>query len=166
MKKQKKGCVYFFKHTGLKPIKIGYTNNESPINRFNQFKTYAPFGAEIIGFIKTTEAKKIETKLHNKYSGLRMDGEWFEMSESQIKTEIDFYTSKEETKLKNDFQIAWAKSLDVKKENILVKLDQEKLTKFEAFKILYKDTKSATKLSKKLKVSRSMVYRYIKKLNK
>lgn len=163
MKKQKKGCVYFFKHTGLKPIKIGYTNNESPINRFNQFKTYAPFGAEIIGFIKTTEAKEIETKLHLKYSSFRLDGEWFEISESQIKTEIDFYTSKEETKLKNNFQIAWAKSLDVKKESVLVKLDQEKVTKYEAFKILYKDTKSATKLSKKLKVSRSMIYKYIKK---
>ena len=161
MKKQKKGCVYFFKHTGLKPIKIGYTNNESPINRFSQFKTYAPFGAEIIGFIKTTEAKKIETKLHNKYSSLRMDGEWFEISEKQIKTEIDFYTSKEDIKLKNDFQIAWAKSLDDKKENILVKLDQGQISKYQAFKALYKKNRNKKELSNKLNVSIQTIYKYI-----
>ena len=47
----KKGCVYFFRHIGLTPVKIGFSTHESPIGRFEQFKTYAPYGSEIIGFI-------------------------------------------------------------------------------------------------------------------
>ena len=40
---ENKGCVYFFRHIGLSPIKIGYSTHESPLDRFNQFKTYAEF---------------------------------------------------------------------------------------------------------------------------
>ena len=111
---EKKGCVYFFRHVGLEPIKIGYSSNSSPINRFNQFKTYAPFGAEIIGFIQTSEPKDIETKLHQKYAHKRLDGEWFLINEDECKNEIDFYTSKEDIRKRNEFQIAWAKSLHEK----------------------------------------------------
>ena len=53
-----KGCVYFFKHKGVSPIKIGYTNNVSPINRFENFKTYSPYGSEIGGFIETDKPKE------------------------------------------------------------------------------------------------------------
>ena len=67
----KKGCVYFFKHIGLTPIKIGYSENESPFNRFTQFKTYAPYGSEILGFIIISDAKELETLLHKKYASKR-----------------------------------------------------------------------------------------------
>ena len=72
--KMKKGCVYFFKHVGLSPIKIGYTENESPINRFETFKTYAPYGAEIVGFFRCNNPLKIEAELHFKYSHRRLKG--------------------------------------------------------------------------------------------
>lgn len=94
MESSKKGYVYFFKHINLNPIKIGYTLNESPMNRFNQFKTYAPFGAEIVGFIETEKAKKLESDLHKKYSDKRMEGEWFDISVDCVKKEIETHQQK------------------------------------------------------------------------
>jgi len=34
--KSEKGCVYFFRHIGLTPVKIGFSTNESPFDRFEQ----------------------------------------------------------------------------------------------------------------------------------
>lgn len=90
--KKQKGCVYFFRHLGLTPVKIGYSENESPKNRFNQFKTYAPYGAEMLGFIITDDSKSLETNLHKKYSDKRLSGEWFEITEKEVNNEINYYT--------------------------------------------------------------------------
>lgn len=103
-----KGCVYFFRHIGLSPVKIGYSINESPINRFEQFKTYAPFGAELLGFIKTERAKELETELHRKYSRDRIKGEWFEISKEEAEKCISFYSNINDIEEMNMFQIAWA----------------------------------------------------------
>ena len=111
-----KGCVYFFKHAGLSPIKIGYSRHESPISRFEQFKTYAPFGAELIGFIRTAEAKKFESELHQKFATNRVKGEWFEISKSDAEKCISFYSNLEDIEEFNNFQIAWARSLNEKIE--------------------------------------------------
>jgi hypothetical protein len=104
------GCVYFFKHVGLTPIKIGYSQNESPFNRFEQFKTYAPFGAELIGFIRTKTAKELETLLHQKFSRDRLKGEWFEISKDEAEKCIKFHSDLEHIEELNSFQIAWAKT--------------------------------------------------------
>ncbi len=103
-----KGCVYFFKHVGLSPIKIGYSTNTSPIGRFDQFKTYAPFGAELIGFIKTHNAKELETQLHQKFASMRLVGEWFEMTVPDAEKWIKFYSDIEDIQEMNNFQVAWA----------------------------------------------------------
>jgi hypothetical protein len=105
---EEKGCVYFFKHVGLSPIKIGYSENESPFFRFNQFKTYAPFGAELIGFIKTKNAKELETTLHQKYARDRIKGEWFEITKEDAEKCIKYYSELEDIEEMNSFQIAWA----------------------------------------------------------
>lgn len=112
----KKGCVYFFRHVGLSPIKIGYSENESPYKRFEQFKTYAPFGAELIGFIRTTRAKELETELHNKYSRDRIKGEWFEITKDESEKCITFYSNLEDIEEMNNFQVFWAKSF-IKENN-------------------------------------------------
>lgn len=108
---QIKGCVYFFRHIGLEPVKIGYSTSESPLDRFNQFKTYAPYGSEILGFIICDEPYLIEQKLHLKYSGQRLNGEWFNISEENVNKEINFYSNIEDINDRNNFQIAWAKEL-------------------------------------------------------
>lgn len=156
-----KGCVYFFRHIGLTPVKIGYSTNPSPINRFSQFKTYAPYGCEILGFIQTDAAKETEALLHRKFSSYRLDGEWFEITEEQVIKEVDFYTNKEDIKERNDFQIAWAKSLMVDKEKVIELLGS---SNFETFKKEYlKDNNiNRTHAAIKYKVSRKTIHAWVK----
>ena len=112
-----KGCVYFFRHIGLTPVKIGYSNSESPIGRFEQFKTFAPYGSEIIGFIRTYDAKQLETTLHERFSAFRLSGEWFDITQEQCESVISFYSNIEDIKEKNEFQIEWAKKVEFKYNN-------------------------------------------------
>lgn len=83
------GCVYFFKHKGLEPVKIGYSTNNDPFKRFAQFQTYAPFGAEIVGFERSSMALTMEQNIHKKYKDRRLSGEWFLITDEEIKAEIE-----------------------------------------------------------------------------
>lgn len=115
MSEKNKGCVYFFKHTGLDPVKIGYSANASPIKRFEQFKTYAPYGAQLIGFINTIDPEKLESDLHKKYRSHRMMGEWFDIKIEDVNKEILFHSNIEDIRDKNEFEILWAKKRSNKK---------------------------------------------------
>lgn len=161
---KEKGCVYFFRHIGLTPVKIGFSTNESPLNRFNQFKTYAPYGSEILGFIQTNEAKEIETKLHLKYNQKRLTGEWFEITEKEVNLEIDFYSNIEDIKLRNDFQIAWANTVSKRNEKIIHEIKKEYNSARDEFIKMYKENPKLNKLktSKILGVSRKTLYDWIK----
>lgn len=167
-----RGCVYFFRHIGLTPVKIGYSENESPINRFNQFKTYAPYGSEILGFIIISNAKEIETLLHNKFASKRLSGEWFELTEEDVLKEIDFYTNISDIKNRNDFQIAWAKEIENRKNNIKNDIENNVSdtykTKKEKFLKKYSLNKSLniTKEADFYGVSRRCIYDWIDKFNK
>jgi hypothetical protein len=166
----KRGCVYFFRHVGLSPVKIGYSENESPINRFNQFRTYAPYGSEILGFIIISDAKQLETDLHKKYSSKRLSGEWFDLTEDEVNKEIDFYTNVADIKDRNDFQIAWAKQIEDRKNKIVqeIKTDnfkQIKKTNIDLFFERYSKNKniSVTKEANYFNVSRRCIYDWIDK---
>ena len=117
--KIKKGCVYFFKHVGLNPIKIGYSDNESPFDRFKQFKTYAPFGAEIVGFVICEKPYEIEQYLHEKYIVNRLEGEWFDIEIELIKKEINNLTSKEQKDDFSDFMLKYAKVVKCRTEKLI-----------------------------------------------
>jgi len=88
------GCVYFLKHTGLKPIKIGYSSKITPERRFNQFKTYAPFGGEIIGFINDENPILLERILQDRFSKYRLNGEWFDITLKEVEEVISIYSGK------------------------------------------------------------------------
>jgi hypothetical protein len=111
MENLERGCVYFFRHIGLSPVKIGYSNNESPLKRFESFKTYAPYGAELLGFIMTKESKELETILHERFSANRLKGEWFEISKEDVEKVVSFYSNIEDIKEKNEFEIEWSKKI-------------------------------------------------------
>jgi hypothetical protein len=162
----KKGCVYFFKHSTLDPIKIGYSNDNSPLKRFDTFKTYAPFGGEIIGFIITADALSVERKLHIKYASKRLEGEWFEITKEDVENEINFYSAKEDIRLKNEFQIEWARKIENEKIDYSDFYKSE--TNYDNFVFLYnkRKIKNPKILSKKLNVSLQMIYKYKKKYNK
>ncbi len=169
MIEDKKGCVYFFRHIGLTPVKIGYSSSNSPISRFNSFKTYAPYGAELLGFIQTDEAKELETKLHNKYSAFRMDGEWFDISKEIVDSEIQKHTNYEDIKDRNNFEIKWAKYLEAKKDKKLfdiMTMNQTEDTNHSRFLKIYELDKNfnRTKVAEQLGVSRRCVINWINKL--
>ena len=164
----KRGCVYFFRHVGLSPIKIGYSKDISPVNRFNQFKTYAPFGSEIIGFIIISDARELESQLHKKYSSKRLVGEWFDITEDEVNAEIDFYTNISLIKERNDFQIEWAKKLLESKKDISedAKIIKGLGTRFDNFKKMYLENsiKNRDEVSSKLGISKRTIIRWIKKI--
>ena len=167
MEEQQKGCVYFFRHIGLSPVKIGYSTNESPINRFNQFKTYAPYGSEILGFIQIEESKELECKLHNKYASKRINGEWFEITEEEVNREVDFYSNIEDIRDRNEFQIAWANNLLEKKNKIKNIVKNSKTTR-ELFNEIYiSDNEiNRSKIAEQLGVTRMSIHRWIQENKK
>lgn len=112
MNLEKKGCVYFFRHSGLTPVKIGFSNSASPIERFECFRTYAPYGAELMGFIVTDNANELERTIHSKFSSFRIKGEWFEITESNVNDCILLYSNVEFVSKKNEFEIAWANKIN------------------------------------------------------
>jgi hypothetical protein len=87
------GCVYFIKHIGLTPIKIGMTTENNPDNRLLALSTSSPFGMELIGYINTDSPKTLELYFHKKYKNERMNGEWFNVSVDRIKKEIEKYNN-------------------------------------------------------------------------
>lgn len=126
MKTVTEGCVYFFKHKNIEGIKIGYSLDLSPIKRFNQFKIYAPFGALMLGFIESYDAKKLETKLHKKYSDKRMEGEWFNISINEVNDIIDFYSTENNIELRSILWQKYSEDLDYRNkegENISEQFD-------------------------------------------
>ena len=87
------GCVYFIKHIGLTPIKIGMTTENNPDNRLLALSTSSPFGMELIGYINTDSPKTLELYFHKKYKNERMNGEWFNVPVGRIKKEIEKYNN-------------------------------------------------------------------------
>jgi hypothetical protein len=79
------GIVYFFKHNEVDAVKIGLTHGDGILRRFNVFKTYSPFGAECIGYIKTDDCVKLEKHIHLKLNEKRIQSknEWFSISKDE-----------------------------------------------------------------------------------
>ena len=158
MAKTEKGCVYFFRHVGLSPVKIGYSEENSPINRFISFKTYAPYGSEILGFIESYDAKEIETILHNKFSSKRLKGEWFEISIEEIDCQIKLYSDAEDLESKRKFELDWA--MHKKKYTHIKK------TPKEIFIEMYLENPNIkkSKIARDLGVTRSTLYNWIEEI--
>jgi len=106
MTENNKGCVYFFRHIGLKPVKIGYSTKNDPLMRFEQFKTYAPYGGEVLGYFNDEEPSRAERELHKELIDKRLTGEWFDLTTEDVENllirqkKIIAYWAKEES-LKN-----------------------------------------------------------------
>lgn len=111
MEKLTKGCVYFIKHKGLTPIKIGYSISESPYDRLKQLKIFAPYGAELLGFIITDRPNSLERELHKKFEAFRLEGEWFSISIEQVDETIKLYSIDDDLDKRSKFEIAYSKFL-------------------------------------------------------
>lgn len=85
--------VYFFRETGRPYVKIGMSKNDIQY-RFQCFRTYAPLGAYIVGYIKTDNCVKLEKIIHDKYKDKRLKGEFFNLTDDEIYMEINLHDSK------------------------------------------------------------------------
>lgn len=165
MVEKEKGCVYFFKHVGLSPIKIGFSTNESPLSRFEQFRTYAPFGAELVGFIRTYEPLELETILHAKYALKRLKGEWFDITNADVEREIELYSNISDIQEMNYFQIEWSKHLE-KKKNPYLDLGNQSTRKIIIDEFLINKDFNRSELAVNLKVSRQYIHKVISEYQK
>ena len=87
--------VYFFKHKESSGIKIGMTTKDDVQERFKAFKTYAPYGAEILGTIETFNAALLEKTLHKDFADRRMEGEFFDIHPDEITEICERYSGNE-----------------------------------------------------------------------
>lgn len=160
-----KGCVYFFRHIGLSPVKIGFSSNESPISRFDSFRTYAPYGSEILGFIQTENPSELELRLHSRFSAKRLLGEWFDITEEDVKNVISLYTPIEQINEMNEFYRNWAKYIaDKKNKTEALVFSCKSSTVKERFREMYDINPLTNRMqaSKKLGVSRQTIHKWAK----
>jgi len=157
-----KGCVYLVRIIGLSPVKIGYSDAETPIDRINSFKICAPYGLDFIGFIKSDNAKILETELHKKYSHLRLNGEWFNITREEADKIIELYSEIEDLKEKNKFQNDWML------HKTTISNYTENSDKRQQFYELYNKNKNLnlSKVAKLLGVARQTLYKWIAYHNK
>ena len=83
-----KGYVYFIKIEGQNYVKIGVSVN--PPKRKMSLQTKMPFELKIINQLETSNPYGLEHKLHDIYSEMRTNGEWFNLNESLIDEIINF----------------------------------------------------------------------------
>lgn len=89
-----KGLVYLFRQTGTSFCKIGYTLKSDVNARFSTFKMYSPLGAEILSTLETDNAMQLEKEMHLLFKDYRTNGEFFSLTEEQIKIFKSYETSK------------------------------------------------------------------------
>ena len=78
------GYIYVIQDTEFsKRYKIGRTNN--PERRLNEIRAILPGRSEIVAIVDTQDAPALEWQLHARYAASRKRGEWFDLSDSQVR---------------------------------------------------------------------------------
>jgi len=79
------GYVYFIRKGDQDIFKIGMTRNEPEV-RLSQIQTSTSDKLNLYGAIHSKYPRKLELELHKKYDKYRLSGEWFNLSEKDVKT--------------------------------------------------------------------------------
>lgn len=132
----KKDFVYFFKHNNINAIKIGKTSGDSVLDRFNSFRTYAPFGAEIVGFFETDNGHRDEKELHQLFKNHRLEGEFFDISVDMVRN-IVYKKNKSYHKALSIFN-EWIANSENDSSKLISLMDKAKVTEFDQSNILSK----------------------------
>jgi hypothetical protein len=77
------GYVYLIRHGRRKEYKIGKTYN--PIRREGEIRIELPEKVEPIHTIATDDPSGVELYWHNRFSEKRKQGEWFELSDADVR---------------------------------------------------------------------------------
>lgn len=91
--------VYFVKHKGFSPIKIGYTSKLDAKHRIHAMNTASPYGIIELGFISTTNAQELEKEIHERFKSKRLNGEWFDISTEEVLEIIKDYDYENQSEL-------------------------------------------------------------------
>lgn len=87
--KNKPSHVYILKGGGL--VKIGISFDVK--NRYKKLCTSSPVPLELIYNVDIIDARKIEKELHSKYKDYNSHGEWFNLTDTQVKEIITYLDS-------------------------------------------------------------------------
>ena len=77
------GYVYLLKHGSRQEYKIGRTNN--PIRREGEISIQLPEKLQPVHYIETDDPAGIENYWHTRFSTKRKEGEWFELTATDIR---------------------------------------------------------------------------------
>ena len=86
---ENKGFIYILK--SKHGYKIGLSKNVK--SRMKLFHIKLPFKFEIIGYYRVEHMIKSETYLHKKFKNKRLEGEWFDLNDDDIKIAIEYLTT-------------------------------------------------------------------------
>lgn len=78
------GYVYFIQVEGENKFKIGMTRG-SPYRRMRNMQTGSPINLVMYAYIPTDRPKELERELHQELVNFRERGEWFGLTETQVK---------------------------------------------------------------------------------
>ena len=82
-KRLSNGYIYIIKCIGQNIVKIGRSIN--PHSRLQGIKVACPFDVELIFTAQCSNYREVEQYLHKKLSDKHMRGEWFKVSDSDLK---------------------------------------------------------------------------------
>ena len=74
------GLIYLIESVGNYDTryKVGFSRNNNTVKkRLSAIQTGNPDRCKIIELFSTKHGRKVETSIHNLYSHIRMEGEWF-----------------------------------------------------------------------------------------
>lgn len=77
------GWVYLVKAEGLNQYKIG--RSKTPNIRLKELQKQSPIKLTLIHLIECQDAAAAENKLHKRFAERRVSGEWFELSDHDVK---------------------------------------------------------------------------------
>ena len=116
--------VYFVKHKTMKPIKIGVTSNLT--KRLQALRVSCPYGLDLIGRILSPEPKELESKLHKRLKSKRLNGEWFDISISEVKDIIDEYDEDYKSDLNKIHNLLAEKNLSIRETREIIEYHFER----------------------------------------
>ena len=90
-------CVYFVKHKGLDPVKIGFTENIQM--RMSSMGTMSPYDLVLLGHLNTAMPEYLAAEIHEKFAHKRLKGEWFDITKDDVVSTIKFYDDDYDNKL-------------------------------------------------------------------
>lgn len=121
MDKKESGIVYFFRHKGLSPVKIGFSSKSDYRYRFNKFNMYSPYGAEVLAIIASDNPADLEKRIHSEIKSFKVRGEFFDISTEKINELVNRFSTDEQLELMK--RVAKAMAMEYTTSTNIINID-------------------------------------------